>query len=138
MSSDNTSDDVDEIADSNILAVPSKSFKFSCAKYGFMIFPAELSSSESSEFLTIIQHMVSNISSFTGCLEFVPKSNISLLLRLDVCHPRQPKYLFFLSLGAIPRVYTILHLPVAHDYITRQFANCDENFKFSVYPYSML
>jgi len=53
VSFDNT-DDVDKIVESNIPAVPSKLFEFSCADYGFMVVPAELSSSESSEFLVII------------------------------------------------------------------------------------
>jgi len=35
------SDDVDEIVESNIPAVPSKLFEFSCADYGFMIMLAE-------------------------------------------------------------------------------------------------
>jgi len=33
-------------------------------------------------------------------------------------------------------VPTALHLLVAYD-ITRQLANCGENYKFSTYPYSM-
>ena len=36
------------------LSMPSKSFEFPCAEYDFMIVAAELSSSESSEFLTMI------------------------------------------------------------------------------------
>ena len=36
------------------------------------------------------------------------------------------------------RVPVVVHLHVAHDDITRQLVNCDENFKFFVYPYSML
>jgi len=39
VSSDSTSDDVDEIIESNIFVVPSKSFKFPCANYGFMTVP---------------------------------------------------------------------------------------------------
>jgi len=41
-----------------------------------MIVPTELSSSESSELLIMIQQMISDISSFIGCLEFVPKSSM--------------------------------------------------------------
>ena len=33
---------------------------------------------------------------------------------------------------------TAFHLFVAHDDISRQLTNCDENYKFTVYPYSML
>jgi len=39
----------------------------------------------------------------------------------------------------MPKVPTILHFPIAHyDDITRQLVNCDENYKFSLYPYSIL
>jgi len=55
VSSNSTNDDVDEIVESNIPAVPSKSFEFPCANYEFMVVPAELSSSESSEFLTMLK-----------------------------------------------------------------------------------
>ena len=56
-----------------------------------------------------------------------------------MCHPRHPIYLIFSSLRVMPRVHTTLHFSVAHDEdIIRQLANCDENYKFFVYPYSML
>ena len=48
-----------------------------------MVIPAELSSSESFEFLTMIQYMISGVSSFTCCLELVLKSSIPSLERLD-------------------------------------------------------
>jgi len=54
VSSDSTSDDVNGIVESNISAEPIKSFEFSCIDYGFMVIPTELSSSEPSEFLTMI------------------------------------------------------------------------------------
>jgi len=39
----------------------------------------------------------------------------------------------------MPRMSTVLHLPVAHnDDITRHLANCDKNYKFVAYPYSIL
>ena len=79
MSSNSISDSVDEIVKSNIPVVPSKSFEFPCVEYEFMVIPAELSSSESSEFLVMIQHVISGVFSFTGCLEFVSKSSIPLL-----------------------------------------------------------
>ena len=41
VSSDSTSDGVNEIVKSNIPAVSSKSFEFSCAEYSFMIIPTE-------------------------------------------------------------------------------------------------
>jgi len=64
VSSDSTNDDVNEIFESNIPAEPSKSFEFSCADYGFMVVPTELSSSESSEFLVMIQQIISGVSLF--------------------------------------------------------------------------
>jgi len=54
VSSDNTSDDMDEIVESNITTELIKSFEFPCTDYEFMIVPIELSSSESSEFTAII------------------------------------------------------------------------------------
>jgi len=45
MSSDSTSNGADEIVESNIPAVLSKSFEFPCADYEFMVVPAALSSS---------------------------------------------------------------------------------------------
>ena len=42
---------MDEIVESNIPIVPSKSIESSCVGYGFMVVPTELFSSESSEFL---------------------------------------------------------------------------------------
>ena len=50
-----------------------------------MVILTELSSSESSEFLAMIQQMISDVFSFTGCLEFVPKSSISPLEGFNVC-----------------------------------------------------
>jgi len=54
-----------------------------------------------------------------------------------MCHPRHPS--FFSLLGVMPKVPTILHLPVAQDDdITRQLANYDENYKCAAYPYNIL
>jgi len=94
-----------------------------------MIVPAELSSNESSEFLAMIPQIKSGVSSFTNYLEFVPEFSLSLT-GFVVCHSRHLIYLFFPSLGVISRVLTALHLHVAHDDITKQLANCDENYKF--------
>jgi len=52
---DSTSDDMNEIVESNIPAMPRKSIEFSCAEYSFMIVLTELYSSESPEFLSMIQ-----------------------------------------------------------------------------------
>jgi len=54
MSSDGTSDDVDELVEPNIPAVSCKLFEFSCVEYSFMVIPIEPYSSESSEFFAII------------------------------------------------------------------------------------
>ena len=70
MSSDGTSDDMNELVEPNILAVLSKSFEFPCAEYSFMIVPIESYSSEALEFFAMIQRVISNVTSF-GCLEFV-------------------------------------------------------------------
>ena len=55
MSSNSTSYDVNEIIEFNIPAVPSRSFEFPCADYEIIVIPAELSTSESIEFLAMIQ-----------------------------------------------------------------------------------
>ena len=56
-----------------------------------------------------------------------------------MCHPRHLIYLFILSLGVMCRVSTVSHLHVAHDDdITTHLANCDENYKFAAYTYSIL
>ena len=72
---------------------------------------------------------------FTGHLEFILESNLSLV-KLDVCHSRHPICLILPSLGVMSRVPIALHLLVVHDDITRQLANCYENYKFSIYLYS--
>jgi len=54
VSSDRTSDDMDELVESNMPVIPSKSFRFSCADYDFIVVPIKCSSSESSEFFTMI------------------------------------------------------------------------------------
>ena len=133
-----TSDDVDEIVKSDISAKSRKSFEFSCADYGFIVIPIELSPSESSEFLVMIQHMISGLSFFTGCLEFVPMSSIPPLEGLDVCPPRYPVYIIFPSLGVMLRMFTALYLSVAHDNLTKQIAICNGNYKFAAYSYSIL
>ena len=41
MSSDSTSDEVDEIVEPNTPAMPSKLFEFACAEYSFMVIPID-------------------------------------------------------------------------------------------------
>jgi len=110
MSSDSTSNNVDKIVESNIPAEPSKSFEFSCAHYEFMLVPTELSSSESSVFLSLIQQMISNFSFFSGCLKFVPKSSIISLEELVMCPPRHHVYIIFSFIEVMSKVPTALHL----------------------------
>ena len=137
MSSDSTSDDMNEIVEPNIPAVPSKSIEFPYSEYTFMVVPTESNSSESPDFLAMIQQMVSNISSFTDRLEFIPESSISLA-EFDVCHPRHHISLILSSLGVMPRVPTALHLPVAHIDITGQITICNDTYKFAAHPYNIL
>jgi len=59
-----------------------------------MIVPIDSSSSESPEFLTVIQQIISN-ASFSGCLEFVSEFNIPPSAGLDVCPPKHPRYILF-------------------------------------------
>ena len=117
-----------ETIDSSVVTYvrPSESL---CADYGFMFVPTKSSSSESSEFLVMIQQVISSASFFTGCLKFIHESSLSLA-EFDACHSRHLIYLLFLLLGVMSRVSTALHLHVAHDDITKQLANCDENYKF--------
>ena len=41
MSSDNTSDDMNEIVESKIRALPSKSIEFFCVEYSFTVVPSD-------------------------------------------------------------------------------------------------
>ena len=112
MSSDSTSDDVNEIVESNIPALPSTSIEFPCPEYTFMVVPTVSYFSESPEFFFRIQEMVPSVFSFAGHLKFFSKSNLSLV-KLGVCHPKHHIYLILLSLGVMLRVPTALHLFVA-------------------------
>jgi len=99
-----------------------------------MIVLIDSSSSDSPE----IQQMVSNICSFSGCLEFVSESNIFSSAGLDVCHFRHPRYIIFSSLGIMLRVPTALHLPVTHiDDINRPIVIYNDIYKFVIYSYSI-
>ena len=55
VSSDGTSDDMDEIVEPYIPTMPSKLFESPCAEYSFMIVPIDSSLKESPEFLAKIQ-----------------------------------------------------------------------------------
>ena len=83
---------MDEIVESNTPTMPSKLFEFFYIEYSFMAVPIDSSFSESLEFLVMIQQMTYIASSFTGHLEFISKSNLSLA-EFDVSHPRHPIYL---------------------------------------------
>jgi len=87
-------DEIDhETVDSSIVTSSGLS-KSSCIDYDFMVIPTDSFSSESPEFLAMIQQVVSSAFFFTGCLEFISESNLSLA-GFDVCHPRHLIYLFF-------------------------------------------
>jgi len=65
--------------------------------------------------------------------------NILPCLGLDVCSPKQLRYILFLYLGIMLRVLTALHLPVAHiDDITRPIVICNDTYKFTAYAYNIL
>ena len=47
-------------------------------------------------------------------------------------------YPLSLPSGVMPKISIALHLPVAFDDITRQLINCNDNYRFSVCPHSVL
>jgi len=61
MSSDSTSDDVDEIIELNTPTAPSKSFEFHCAEYSFIVVSIDSSSNGSPEFLAMIEQIISSV-----------------------------------------------------------------------------
>jgi len=86
-----------------------------------------------------IQQMVSTVSSFSGCLEFVSEFNVPPSAGIDVCPHRHVISLILLSLGVMSRIPTALHLPVMHiDDITRPIAICNDTYKFASNLYSIL
>jgi len=88
-------DEIDhETLDSSVVTSSGTS-ESSRVDYDFMIIPTVSFSSESSEFLIMIQHVVSSASCFIDCLEFTPKSCLSLA-GFDVCHPRHLISLFLI------------------------------------------
>jgi len=131
-------DEIDhETVDSSVV-IYSWPSEFPSTDYVFMVNPTESSSSESPEFISMIQQVIFSASSFTGCVEFIPESSLPLA-GFDVCHIRHPIYLLLSSLGVMSKVPTVLYLYVAHDDdITRQLANCAKNYKFVTYSYSIL
>jgi len=70
-----------------------------------------------------------DFSSFSGCLKICLESSVPLTKSIALL-PRHPMYSLSLSLGVIPKVSTVLHFLVAFDDITRQLANCNDNYKF--------
>jgi len=56
-----------------------------------------------------------------------------------MCHPKHHIYLILPSLRVMPRVPTVLHLPIALiDNITKPIAIYNDTYKFATYPYSIL
>ena len=135
MSSDTANDDVDEIFEPNTPIVPSQPFESPCAEYSFMVVRIDSCFRESLEFLTKVQQMISN-TSCSGCLEFVSESHVPP--SLDVRPPTHVISLILPSLGVMLRVQTALHFPVTHIDITRLIAICNDTYKFTAYPYSIL
>ena len=86
---------------------------------------------------SIAIHQVVFDCSFSGCLEMCPDSSVPL--SEFVARPTRPPTCPILgSLKVMPRVSTALHLPVAHDNITRQLSKDKDNYKLYACPYSIL
>ena len=94
-----------EIIDSSVVTSNGSS-ESPRAEYDFVVVPIDSSSSESHEFLAMIQQMVSVLRLFliVWSLCLLSKSNILPSVGLDVCHHRHPRYIFFPSLEIMPRV----------------------------------
>jgi len=56
----------------------------------------------------------------------------------DVRPPRKLIYLFFLSLGVMFSGSDVLHLPAAHNEISKQIVICNDDYKFVAYSHSIL
>ena len=85
----------------------------------------------------MIRWEVSNFSSFSECLEICPECSIPLTKSVTPLS-RHPIYSLFFPLGVMLRLSITLHLLVVFDDITGQLINCNDNYKFSVCPYSVL
>jgi len=94
-------------------------------------------SSQPLQFFTMIHREVYDFSSFSGCLKIYPEFGIPLTESV-ASFPRQSYVSLSLSSGVMLRKFTTLHLHVAFDNITRQLANCNDNYNFYVCPYSVL
>jgi len=70
-------------------------------------------SSEPLKFFIIIHQVVSDFSSFSGCLEMRTESSISLL-EFVACLTRHPICPIFASLKIMPRVSITLYLHIAY------------------------
>jgi len=56
----------------------------------------------------------------------------------DIRPPRKPIYLIFVIIGVLPRKFVALHLPEMHDETRKQITICNDDYKFVVYPHSIL
>ena len=89
-------------------------------------------------FFAMIHQVSSGVSLFSGCLEFSPEflqisispTNVIPLAMSEVRLPRKLMSFFPLSLGVEPNESIALHLPVAHDEISRQIAICNDHYIF--------
>ena len=68
---------------------------------------------------------------------FCPSKVISLAVS-KVRPPRKPMSFFPLYLGVDPSELVALHLPIAYDETPRHIAICNDNYKFTALPYSIL
>ena len=132
---------MDEIVEHNTIntpTVPCQPFESPCAEYSFMVVPIDSSLSELLEFLAKIQQMVSSVSSFFNCLEFMSESNVPPSAGIDVCHLRHVISLILPSLGVMLRIHIALHLLIAHiNNITRPITICSDIYKFAANPYGI-
>ena len=109
-----------------------------------VITPNFSSSSELVKFFIMTLQVTPSVSYFSECLELfsdfrhisVGPSDVIPLAVSDVCP--KPIYLFILFLGVLPNEFVTLHLPEMHDETYKQITICNDDFKFAVYPHSIL
>ena len=72
-----------------------------------------------------------------GYISIGPSVDIPLLVS-NVRPPRKSIYLSVLSLGVLPSEFVALHLLEMHDVTYKQITICNDNYKFTAYPHSIL
>jgi len=127
------------------IVTSSKTSESSRAVCGYVVAP-NFSSGESVELFTMLHQVTPSVSSFSECLELfldfcyisVGPSDIIPLAISDLCLSRKFIYLFVLSLRVLPSEFVALYLLEMHDDICKQITICNDDYKFDVYPYSIL